>query len=319
MTRFRFLKRLSQLLICLTLCAGVIWWSRPGTSAKERPPPQKPAPNVAKLQAQAERITPLHRKMSKPQPGDWLAEHKEAGQTFQQYLRSRKRPLRDEYTTLYIQPFGKFTPTQTRLVKATSEFLGCFFGVSVKQLPTLALDDLTADEQRVTGKKQHRQLLTHYFLDKALPKVRQPDAIAVLGLVADDLWPGEGWNYVFGQASLTERVGIWSIQRFGNPDASDAAYQLCLRRTLGVAVHETGHMLGIPHCIAYVCGMNGSNSLEESDRSPLSFCPECEQKVWWTCRANPRERYRLLVEFARAHKLEEEAEFWQQSLEALPK
>lgn len=31
--------------------------------------------------------------------------------------------------------------------------------------------------------------------------------MAVLGLAALDLWPGEGWNFVFGQANLTERRG----------------------------------------------------------------------------------------------------------------
>ncbi|MGE5192634.1 MAG: Zn-dependent protease, partial [Deltaproteobacteria bacterium] len=64
------------------------------------------------------------------------------------------------------------------------------------------------------------------------------------------LKPGEGWNFVFGQASLSDRVGVWSIYRFGNPEKSADDYKLCLRRTLATAVHETGHMLGIKHCTA---------------------------------------------------------------------
>ena len=40
----------------------------------------------------------------------------------------------------------------------------------------------------------------------------------MLAITAFDLWPGPGWNFVFGQASLTERVGVWSMARNGDPD-----------------------------------------------------------------------------------------------------
>jgi archaemetzincin len=138
----------------------------------------------------------------------------------------------------------------------------------------------------------------------------------VLGLTTSDLWPGEGWNFVFGQASLSDRVGVWSIARYGNlenPQMSGLVY----RRTFLVAVHETGHMLGIQHCTAYECTMNGSNSLDEADRAPMWLCPECVQKVWWACHADPIKRYKSLVEFAKEHDLKAEAGFWQKSLERL--
>ena len=60
------------------------------------------------------------------------------------------------------------------------------------------------------------------------------------------------------------------------------------------ATHETGHMFGIRHCIAYECGMNGSNHSDERDRQPLEFCPECQPKLWWTCGLDPLERSRAL-------------------------
>jgi hypothetical protein len=64
---------------------------------------------------------------------------------------------------------------------------------------------------------------------------------------------------VFGQASLADRVGVWSIYRNGEIDGDETERRKFLRRTLKTALHETGHMLGIPHCIAFECGMNGSN------------------------------------------------------------
>ena len=36
-----------------------------------------------------QRLLPLHAKLGPPQPGEWLAEHEEPGQSYQQYLRGR--------------------------------------------------------------------------------------------------------------------------------------------------------------------------------------------------------------------------------------
>jgi archaemetzincin len=154
------------------------------------------------------------------------------------------------------------------------------------------------------------------LLNEVLERRRPKDAVALLGLTASDLWPGEGWNFVFGQASLTARVGVWSIHRNGDPEKSPADQALFLRRTLKTAVHETGHMLGFPHCIAYECGMNGSNHLAESDRQPIEFCPECVAKLWWTCGADPKRRLASLIEFGESH-LQNELKLWQASLERL--
>src|SRR5688500_6665855 len=47
------------------------------------------APDLAAIRAAAIKIKPLHRPKGPPQPGDWLAEHEEPGQTFDQYIRSK--------------------------------------------------------------------------------------------------------------------------------------------------------------------------------------------------------------------------------------
>jgi len=76
-------------------------------------------------------------------------------------------------------------------------------------------------------------------------------------------------------------------------------------------------MLGIRHCTASECCMNGSNHRAEADARPLWFCAEDEQKVWWSCKVDPALRYRRLAEFAAAHHLAPEARFWRDSLAAL--
>lgn len=132
-------------------------------------------------------------------------------------------------------------------------------------------------------------------------KRRRGQDAAVLGITALDLWPGPGWNFVFGQASLRERVGVWSMARNGDPDERPAMRKLCAIRTAMTATHETGHMFGIRHCTAYECGMNGSNNSDERDRQPLEFCPECQAKLWWTLGLDPLARSRALEAAARKH------------------
>ena len=118
---------------------------------------------------------------------------------------------------------------------------------------------------------------------------------------------------MFGYAALRDRVGVWSLARFGDPEESEAAWKKCLSRTLKVATHETGHMFSIAHCIAFQCNMQGSNSLEESDGQPLHLCPECHAKILYATRADPLERYQKLIDFCKQHELTEEQKFFTES------
>ena len=122
---------------------------------------------------------------------------------------------------------------------------------------------------------------------------------------------------MFGQASLRERVGVWSIHRNGDPDKDAASFRICLLRTLKTATHETGHMFSMLHCTAYECNLCGSNHRAESDRRPLALCPECLAKVCWACRADPLERFGRLSAFCKAHGLKGEAATYDRAIRAL--
>jgi archaemetzincin len=111
-------------------------------------------------------------------------------------------------------------------------------------------------------------------------------------------------NFVFGVASLRRRTGVYGLSRYGG--GGDA---LLLRRTLMVFAHETGHILGMEHCVRYECLMNGSNSLAETDRQPAFLCPECHEKLRWNAGFDPRKRYEALAGFFGREGLEEEAAF----------
>jgi archaemetzincin len=275
------------------------------------------SPVLSQLRVAAEKIAPLHQKKQPPGADDWLTSHPERGQTFEQYRHTNPNRPTKIRTTLYVQPIGEFTVAQKQLVGDTAELLSRFYHVRTKVLDAIGLDVIPGEARR--SSPDGPQILTTYVLESVLKPKRPRDAVAVLGLTTADLWPGRGWNFVFGQASLSERVGVWSLARYGNLDRSEDEAPQFRRRMFKVAVHETGHMFGIAHCTAYECGMNGSNHLAEIDQRPFCFCPECVQKVWWACHADPLKRYRSLADFAKRHGLDAEAAFWQKSADRLGK
>lgn len=304
------------------LASAVPVWLLAQQLASAAPPAgQKTVPRMTAAEAQRwqARITQLHEKKKPNEPGDWLESHPEKGQSFAEYLKAHPARVVDQYRTLYLQPLGKFNGEQQKVIDQTADCMRRFFGLATKINEPLSLDDLPSSAKRVHPRWGVRQVLSTHLLYEVLKPRCPRDAAAVLGLTSSDLWPGEGWNFVFGQASLADRVGVWSIYRNGEIDGDETERRMFLRRTLKTALHETGHMLGIPHCIAYECGMNGSNNREESDRQPLEFCPECQAKVWWTCGAIPLARAIQLREFAGQAGLADESAVWKRACDALGK
>lgn len=257
-------------------------------------------------------LEPLHEHKKPPQPGDWLEVHgkkkEEQGQTFDEYVRGRKRTI-EQYTKLYLLPLGTFGEAEQKMIDLVVQGMTSFFGLPTTQLKADPLAKLPANAERIGGAGQ-RQIQSIHLIDKVLPPKRPADAAALLGLTNVDLWPGEGWNFVFGQASLGTRVGIWSTARYGNANGTEEERKLFFLRLLKVALHETGHMFGIPHCTAYECGMNGSNSLPESDRHVLEFCPECQAKLWWTNDYSPKKRATAMLQFCKQAGLDDETKYY---------
>jgi archaemetzincin len=261
---------------------------------------------------QMEIIRPLFTPKKKPGRNDWLAHYQEPGQTFEQYRSIRPNRPTAERTKLYLQPLGAFTHKEIHVIGVLQRFMRIVFGLEAVILPVLEADIVPAHARRFHA--GNRQLLSRHILDHVLKPARPADAVAVLAITNEDLWPGHGWNFVFGQASLHERVGVWSTARMGDPEKEPRWF---LRRVLQVAVHETAHMFGIRHCIAYECCMNGSNHQAESDRAPLAFCPECDAKLWWACDLDAAKRATALHEFATVHRLEPDAAQWGRIAQAL--
>jgi len=271
----------------------------------------------AALPKSMQALVTLHARLGPTKPGDWLQGHAERPETYDQFVAAGPTKATKERRTIWIQPIGEFTAEQRKIVELSSEFLGHYFQLPVrtaKDWPLAVIPDKARRDNPLQG---HPQIQSIYILNDLLKPALPKDAAAFIAFTATDLWPGEGWNFVFGQASLQDRVGVWSIQRFGDPSKSEEEFRHVLRRTLKTAAHETGHMFSLPHCVYFDCCMNGSNSLPEADRQPLELCPQCLAKLCYATGADPKKRFEALIGFAKANKLAEEQRLWERSNEAI--
>jgi archaemetzincin len=233
-----------------------------------------------------------------PGPNDWLANHPEPGQSFADFVRSVPQRPDARRRKLYLQPLGLFIPGSSPPLERLQMFAAAFFTLEVTVLPALdiAASGVTARQNAYT---HHRQLLTTDIL-ALLRRRLHADGYAVLGITMEDLYPDPSWNFVFGQASLRERVGVYSFARydprFYNEGVKDSGH-LLLRRSCKVLAHEMTHMFGVQHCIYFHCLMNGSNHLTESDARPMHLCPVDLRKLQESIGFDVVARYRRLLDF----------------------
>ncbi len=253
-----------------------------------------------------------------PRGLDWLAQHEEKGQTFPQYLGSRPNVPNSGRNKLYILPIGTFEKDLAPDLESLREYTAAYFHpLQVTMLPAVPDKDVPAESRIKSEKKQWKtgDILT--WMKQKLPA----DGYAMLAVTMTDLYPDDNWNFVFGQASLRDRVGVFSFARYHpswqgeKPDGSTKT--LVLRRAAKVLTHEMGHMFGIQHCIHYQCNMNGANHLDEADATPMELCPVCLRKLHQAIRFDPVERYEKLEKFDEANGLDEEAKWIKGRLEAI--
>src|SRR6478735_3732403 len=139
------------------------------------------------------------RPVSLPGPNDWLTQHTERGQSYDEYREwAAHRPDATRHI-IYILPFGDFPEEASPPLEEMRAYAAHFFQMEVKLLPAYYPHDLEFSPRKNSHGGQ-RQLLTSdilQFLETKLPH----DAYCVLGITMEDLYPQPSWNYVFGQAS----------------------------------------------------------------------------------------------------------------------
>ena len=279
-----------------------------------QPPEQTPS-SASLSDGFFEDLIALHEHKRPPGPNDWLAQHPEPGQPYADYIKQNHVKPEAERNTIYITLLGDFDAPRKQIVEQTARYIETYYQMPVKMMPPIPLSEIPDHARRVHPIWKDKQVRSTYVIDQVLAARKPEDAYCLIAFTSSDLWPGGNWNFVFGQASMEDRVGVWSIYRNGDPAKSEQDRKLCLRRTIKTGTHEIGHMFGLYHCIYFECNMNGSNHRKESDEAPIWLCPVCLKKLHWLHPFDIQERYQQLLSLSQEFDMAPEVEFYQRSLD----
>src|SRR5690348_1715870 len=96
---------LAFLCVCLAFTSSCNDASKSSNIVAPTPGPVAPPPELEKAKLLVE---PFFQHMAPPAPTDWLASHKEPGQTFEEYLNENPTLPTSQRQIIYILPLGKF-------------------------------------------------------------------------------------------------------------------------------------------------------------------------------------------------------------------
>jgi len=262
-----------------------------------------------------EKISELDILLTAPQPGEWLAEHKESGQTFEQY--EKLKPLKPNKfkDKIYILPIGGFTSQEDSIVNCTVDYLEMFYGIKTIKMKGIK-DNMVPKDMRRLNELGDEQLNADYLIKSVIPVFKPKDALVIMAITGRDLYPKPSWNFVFGLATYDEGIGVTSIARY---EPNDKDFGLGLRRTIRTSAHEIGHMFKMKHCTHAKCVMNGVNSLSEDDSKPNTLCSVCLKKMKLNFNFNIETRFENLLEFYKIHDLLIDYNIMQQQYNTLKK
>ncbi len=165
--------------------------------------------------------------------------------------------------TVALQPIGSVDPV---MIAFLEEEIGSIFG-AVEVRPATEVPAKAFDPER--GQREGSSLL------RALPAAKPGASDAVLGVIDEDIFVAD-LNFIFGLAY--GRRAIISLTRLRqefrglSPDPA-----LFRERAKKEAVHELGHVFGLPHCPDRRCVMHFSNSIIDTDFKGWRYCERCRE------------------------------------------
>lgn len=253
-----------------------------------------------------------------PQTGDWRLGpgRDEEHQSWALYVRAEPNGSKGRRRRLILRRVGPCDARKRRTFEPLRQWMTAFFGRPTRWGAPLTFPD-KGRVRSLTDGTTWRQHHTGTLLT-GLRHIVPSDAAALLAVSCEDLYPEESWNFVFGEATIRARVGVYSLARlypsFTGDKWTPYAGRLGLLRAMKMLTHETGHMFGLHHCVTFHCIMNGSNGMDETDQAPLHLCPLCLSKLAWNLKLDVRRRYATLARILQAHGLKDEAAwYWRQA------
>ena len=118
--------------------------------------------------------------------------------------------------------------------------------------------------------RERRQWRADLIIERCLERYSSPELFC-LGLTGEDLYV-PSLNFVFGLAVRTQGLALVSWHRLGDEGG------VLVPRLSKEIVHEVGHLEGLDHCTNESCVMWFSNTLSQTDRKGVNFCPKCASK-----------------------------------------
>ncbi len=275
------------LISALTLYLGVVRPLRAGLQ------PQECGTCGRSAAMPAQEVEEGFRRLGPAKAGEWRYTFHEEEQTFERYIDGPVNRKCEHRKTIYLQPLGNAGTRYRETLERMRSYAEAFFGV-----PAMVLDPIPMFEDTLDSKRAQYDASR---IIRALAERLPPDALVYMGITEKDLY-STGLNFVFGQGSLHQRCGVYSLHRYQTPDD-----RLFTRRSLKLLSHEAGHILSIHHCTVYSCVMQGANTLEEDDSHPMHLCPTDLRKVLWNSDMDRDDRYRKLGALYREWGLASEA------------
>lgn len=264
-------------------------------------------------------IDSFYKKIQAPKKGDWLMNHKEFGQTFDEFSRSKPK-LVSSPKVIYLMSLSYSETTLMNIdfilgLKMIAE--AYFFGMKVKLIQKVYDLGKYKIKTKINSESKKIQICANQilsFIYKDIPS----NAYCMIAFTDQDLYLEEmeeqeeentdsqeneekvdseekesiSHSFTFGLTYPKLSISIFSFARYDplfytNDKTSDSKnenmqkfFTILLKRSCRVLIKEISIMMNLKNCIYYDCAINGFSSMEEFDNKPFEVCPICLRKIY---------------------------------------